>query len=90
VIAGRVLSNWYPIEEGILLHGSIYDSTEHFWQAVKYHPDTTVAELKELIVFAGGPELELVAETVGRRSQDLFAECIRCGISEIKTLGSRD
>jgi len=25
-----------------------------------------------------------VAETVGRRSQDLFAECIRCGISEIK------
>src|SRR5216684_508496 len=50
VIAGRVLSNWYPIEEGIRLHGSIYDSTEHFWQAVKYHPDTTVAELKELIV----------------------------------------
>src|SRR6266481_8190453 len=50
LIAGRVLSNWYPIEEGIRLHGSIYDLTEHFWQAVKYHPDTTVAELIELIV----------------------------------------
>jgi len=32
------------------LHGAVYDSTEHFWQAVKYHPDTTVGELKELIV----------------------------------------
>ena len=50
VIAGRVLSNWYPIEEGIRLHGATYDSTEHFWQAVKYHPDATVGELKELIV----------------------------------------
>lgn len=49
VIAGRVLSNWYPIEEGIKLHGAVYDSTEHFWQAVKYHPDTTIGELKELI-----------------------------------------
>ena len=34
VIAGRVLSNWYPIEEGIRLYGATYDSTEHFWQAV--------------------------------------------------------
>ena len=50
VIAGRVLSNWYPIEEGIRLHEAVYDSTEHFWQAVKYHPDTTVGELRELIV----------------------------------------
>ena len=49
VIAGRVLSNWYPIEEGIQLHGATYDTTEHFWQAVKYHPDTTVGELKELL-----------------------------------------
>jgi hypothetical protein len=49
LIAGRVLSNWYPIEEGIRLHGAVYDSTEHFWQAVKYHPETTVGELKELI-----------------------------------------
>jgi hypothetical protein len=48
-IAGRVLSNWYPIEEGIQLYGATYDSTEHFWQAVKYHPDTTVADLTKLI-----------------------------------------
>ena len=48
-IAGRVLSNWYPIEEGIRLHGAVYDSTEHFWQGVKYHPDTTVGDLRELI-----------------------------------------
>ena len=48
VIAGRVLSNWYPIEEGIRLHGATYDSTEHFWQAVKYHPDVTVGQLKDL------------------------------------------
>jgi hypothetical protein len=48
-IPGRVLSNWYPIEEGIRLHGATYDSTEHFWQAVKYHPDVTVGELMALI-----------------------------------------
>src|SRR5213080_1454708 len=48
-IPGRVLSNWYPIEEGIQLYGSTYDSTEHFWQAVKYHPDLTIAELTELL-----------------------------------------
>jgi hypothetical protein len=50
-IPGRVLSNWYPIEEGIQLYGATYDSTEHFWQAVKYHPDTTVAGLTELLSF---------------------------------------
>ena len=48
-IAGRVLSNWYPIEEGIQLYGATYDSTEHFWQAVKYHPGVTVADLTELL-----------------------------------------
>jgi hypothetical protein len=48
-IPGRVLSNWYPIEEGIQLYGATYDSTEHFWQAVKYHPDITVADLTELL-----------------------------------------
>jgi hypothetical protein len=48
-IAGRVLSNWYPIEEGIQLYGATYDSTEHFWQAVKYHPDVTLADLAELL-----------------------------------------
>ncbi len=48
-ISGRVLSNWYPIEEGIQLYGATYDSTEHFWQAVKYHPDVTLADVKELL-----------------------------------------
>ena len=48
-IPARVLSNWYPIEEGIQLYGSTYDSTEHFWQAVKYHPALTVGELKGLL-----------------------------------------
>ena len=48
-IPGRVLSNWYPIEEGIELYGATYDSTEHFWQAVKYHPDVRVADLADLL-----------------------------------------
>ena len=48
-IPARVLSNWYPIEEGIQLYGSTYDSTEHFWQSVKYHPVITVGELKGLL-----------------------------------------
>jgi len=48
-IAGRVLSNWYPIEEGIQLFGATYDSTEHFWQAVKYHPEITVGDLTRLL-----------------------------------------
>ena len=52
-IPARVLSNWYPIEEGIELYGSTYDSTEHFWQAVKYHPDITVAQLGELLDLLG-------------------------------------
>jgi len=44
-IPARVLSNWYPIEEGIELYGETYDSTEHFWQAVKFHPDVRNADL---------------------------------------------
>ncbi len=48
-IQARVLSNWYPIEEGIRLYGNTYDSTEHFWQAVKYHPEVTVEEVRELL-----------------------------------------
>ena len=48
-IPARVLSNWYPIAEGIPLYGATYDSTEHFWQAVKYHRDTTVADLNALL-----------------------------------------
>jgi len=48
-IAARVLSNWYPIAEGIPLYSATYDSTEHFWQAVKYHSDTTVGDLNALL-----------------------------------------
>jgi hypothetical protein len=48
-IPARVLSNWYPIEEGIHLYGATYDSTEHFWQSVKYHPDITVGDVKNLL-----------------------------------------
>ncbi len=48
-IPARVLSNWYPIEEGIQLYGATYDSTEHFWQAVKYHPDVTIAAMITLL-----------------------------------------
>ncbi len=48
-IPARVLSNWYPIAEGIPLYGATYNSTEHFWQATKYHPDTTVADLNVLL-----------------------------------------
>ena len=48
-IPGRVLSNWYVIDEGIELFGATYDSTEHFWQAVKFHPDVTVGELRTLV-----------------------------------------
>jgi hypothetical protein len=48
-LSARVLSNWYPIAEGIPLYGATYDSTEHFWQAVKYHPAATIADLDVLL-----------------------------------------
>lgn len=48
-IPARVLSNWYPIAEGIELYGATYDSTEHFWQAVKFHPEVTVADVQDLL-----------------------------------------
>jgi hypothetical protein len=49
-LPGRVLSNWYVIDEGIELYGAAYDSTEHFWQAVKYHPEVTIDEVRRLLV----------------------------------------
>ena len=64
-IPGRVLSNWYILDEGIELFGATYDSTEHFWQAVKYHPDVTVGELQtllsELIAIDWRPWVEAMA-----------------------------
>ena len=67
-IPARVLSNWYPIEEGIHLYGATYDSTEHFWQAVKYHPGTTVAELTDVARTDGAQGLGTVVEAIRRRS----------------------
>ena len=52
-VAGRVLSNWYLIDEGIELYGATYDSTEHFWQAVKYRPDITIRQLRDLLAGLG-------------------------------------
>jgi hypothetical protein len=52
-MAGRVLSNWYLIDEGIRLYGATYDSTEHFWQAVKYRPDVTIGQLRSLLAGLG-------------------------------------
>jgi hypothetical protein len=48
-IPARVTSNWYLIDEGITLFGARYDSTEHFWQAVKYHPDVKPADLLKIM-----------------------------------------
>jgi hypothetical protein len=48
-ISARVLSNWYIIDEGITLFGARYDSTEHFWQAVKYHPEIRPRDLLSLL-----------------------------------------
>lgn len=48
-IAGRVLSNWYWIDEGIRLFGNTYDTTEHFWQAVKYAPEVRPRDLLDLL-----------------------------------------
>ena len=48
-IAGRVLSNWYLIEEGIEFEGATYDSLEHLWQAIKYHPSVTIADVMRLL-----------------------------------------
>jgi hypothetical protein len=48
-IPARVTSNWYLIDEGITLFGARYDSSEHFWQAVKYHPDVKPSELLKIM-----------------------------------------
>jgi hypothetical protein len=47
--SARVLSNWHIIDEGIPLFGATYDSTEHFWQAVKYHPETQITDVLEIL-----------------------------------------
>ena len=84
VIAGRVLSNWYPIEEGIRLHGAVYDSTEHFWQAVKYHPDTTIGELKGLIALLQGNDWSSWLKRLDDDPKIYLAECVCGGISPLQ------
>ena len=65
-VAGRALSNWYIIREGIPLFGASYDSTEHFWQAVKFHPDVDLEDLAEILervrAVSWGPWLEDLAD----------------------------
>ncbi len=83
-IPGRVLSNWYPIEEGIQLYGATYDSTEHFWQAVKYNPDVTVAQLTELLGILEqkdwGPWLaRLDGDSAERERSGAGGSAARCG-----------
>jgi hypothetical protein len=72
-IAGRVLSNWYIIDEGIELYGASYDSTEHFWQAVKYHPDLTVAELRSLLAAVAAIDWRPWLEALSANQEFYFA-----------------
>ena len=72
-IAGRVLSNWYVIDEGIELFGSRYDSTEHFWQAVKYHPDVTVGELRTLLTQLRGVDWQPWLAALASNQEFYFA-----------------
>ena len=48
-IPARATSNWYLIDEGIRLFGALYDSTEHFWQAIKYHPEVRPGDLLKIL-----------------------------------------
>lgn len=70
-IPGRVLSNWYIIDEGIELYGARYDSTEHFWQAVKYHPDVTVGQLRTLLTDLKEVDWRSWVESL-RQDQDFY------------------
>lgn len=72
-IPGRVLSNWYLIDEGIELFGATYDSTEHFWQAVKYHPDVTVGDLRTLVAGLTAVDWRPWLETLGADQALYFA-----------------
>ena len=68
-IPARVLSNWYPIEEGIQLYGATYDSTEHFWQAVKVSPGHHGGGPDDLLGVLEPERLAPMAGAPGRRSQ---------------------
>jgi len=73
VIAARVLSNWYLIDEGITLFGAKYDSTEHFWQAVKYHPEVRLKDLLVLLDLMKAVDWTAWLETLDRDQRVYFA-----------------
>jgi hypothetical protein len=94
-IPARVLSNWYPIEEGIELHGALYDSTEHFWQAVKFHPDVKNADLVALVDEMRSrdwrPWVERLASDQARYFANAYAiEFLRVSLSPEKLRWFRD
>ncbi len=94
-IPARVLSNWYPIEEGIELHGAVYDSTEHFWQAVKFHPDVrngdVVALLDEMRSRDWRPWVERLAGDQETYFADAYAiEFLRVSLTPEKLRWFRD
>ncbi len=94
-IPARVLSNWYPIEEGIELHGARYDSTEHFWQAVKFHPDVrigdVVALLDEMSARAWRPWVERLAGDQNTYFANAYAiEFLRVSLTPEKLRSLRD
>jgi hypothetical protein len=88
-IPARVLSNWYPIEEGIALHGALYDSTEHFWQAVKFHPEVKNSDLVALVDEMSsrdwGPWVEVLAGDQERYFANAYAiEFLRVNLTAQK------
>ena len=54
-----------PLEVVLTHTRAEHDSTEHFWQAVKYHPDVTVGQLRtlvaDLMAIDVGPWLDALA-----------------------------
>lgn len=94
-VPARVLSNWYPIEEGIELHGALYDSTEHFWQAVKFHPEVrnrdVVALLDEMKSRDWRPWVERLAGNQETYFANAYAiEFLRVGLRPEKLRWFRD
>jgi hypothetical protein len=94
-IPARVLSNWYPIEEGIELHGALYDSTEHFWQAVKFHPHVRNGDLVALIDQMSArdwrPWVERLADDQERYFANAYAiEFLRVSLTPTKLRWFRD
>ena len=69
----RVLSNWYIIPEGITLFGASYDSTEHFWQAVKYHPEVQLKDLLRILDRVGAVSWKPWLETLATDQKNYFA-----------------